>query len=304
MIFLLFRALALILMLSITAGNAFAFDWKDLWQRPDQRAYQILQDGDSVTAAEIFDDPQWRGVSHYRAGEFEQAQKEFNSVEGDTALYNQGVTAVQQGDFDAAIEKFENLLERSPDHLDGQHNLEIARELAKQQEQEQEQEQQQGDQSEQQEGSDQQSDSKEQQDQSNAEGEGQSQDAESGSEGEQSDSESSDEQRGGELTAEPEDAAAGKGSESEEDSQSGQQNQEQQSAEQQSQQGALEQQEGDEGEESQSAAVSPSGPSESEQATEQWLRRIPDDPSQLLRNKIKLNHMIEHADVRDMQEPW
>ena len=43
---------------------------------------------------------------------------------------------------------------------------------------------------------------------------------------------------------------------------------------------------------------------EDQQATEQWLRLIPDDPSQLLRNKIKLNHMLEHSEVRDTKEPW
>ena len=44
--------------------------------------------------------------------------------------------------------------------------------------------------------------------------------------------------------------------------------------------------------------------SEDDQATEQWLRRIPDDGSQLLRNKIRLNHLIDYPDVQDMQEPW
>lgn len=298
-----------LLVIFFASGDALAFDWNDLWQRPDQRAYQLLQNGDTANAAEVFDDPQWRGVSRYRAGDFERAQKEFTSIEGDSALYNQAVTAVQQGEYEEAVEKFETLIERSPDHADGQHNLEIARELAKQQQEQQ----QQSDQNHQQDGSDQQSENKDQQDQNNSDGEGQSQQSESDSEGGQDDSENTDEQRGGELTADADDARSDKGTESDEQQNADAQSEEQQNSDQQSDQqseqesqqgGVAEQQNENRDTDDQAVAASQAGPSESEQATEQWLRRIPDDPSQLLRNKIKLNHMIEHADVRDMQEPW
>ena len=43
---------------------------------------------------------------------------------------------------------------------------------------------------------------------------------------------------------------------------------------------------------------------ESEQATEQWLRRIPDDPAGLLRRKLEQSHRIEYPEVRNAQEPW
>ena len=127
------------LVLVCTGGPADALDWQALWQRPDQVAYEKLQSGDSTAAAEIFDDPQWRGVSRYRSGEFEEAQKEFSTLDGETALYNQAVTAVQQGEYENAIEKFESLLSQNADHKDAQHNLEITRELARQQQQQEQQ---------------------------------------------------------------------------------------------------------------------------------------------------------------------
>jgi Ca-activated chloride channel family protein len=43
---------------------------------------------------------------------------------------------------------------------------------------------------------------------------------------------------------------------------------------------------------------------ESEQATEQLLRRIPDDPAGLLRRKLEQSHRSEYPEVRDADEPW
>ena len=44
--------------------------------------------------------------------------------------------------------------------------------------------------------------------------------------------------------------------------------------------------------------------SEGEQATEQLLRRIPDDPAGLLRRKLEQSHRSEYPEVRDAREPW
>ena len=285
------------LVLVCTGGPAYALDWQALWQRPDQVAYEKLQSGDSTAAAEIFDDPQWRGVSRYRAGEFEEAQKEFSTLDGETALYNQAVTAVQQGEYENAIEKFESLLSQNADHKDAQHNLEITRELARQQQQQEQQNSDQQQQSEEQQEQEQQ----EQEQESQSEGEGSSSDSESDSD-ENSQAESNDTQSGGDLTTNPEDAAQQSQANAEQTEEQESSQDEQAAAEQT----AAEQAEidADESRNADNTVPASTAPSESEQATEQWLRRIPDDPSQLLRNKIKLNHMIEHADVRDMREPW
>lgn len=286
------------IVLVCTGGPVYALDWQALWQRPDQVAYEKLQSGDSTAAAEIFDDPQWRGVSRYRAGEFEEAQKEFSTLDGETALYNQAVTAVRQGEYENAIEKFESLLSQNADHKDAQHNLEITRELARQQQQQEQQNSDQQQQSEEQQEQEQQ----EQEQESQSEGEGSSSDSESDSD-ENSQAESNDTQSGGDLTTNPEDAAQQQSQANAEQTEEQESSQDEQAAAEQT---AAEQAEidADESRNADNTVPASTAPSESEQATEQWLRRIPDDPSQLLRNKIKLNHMIEHADVRDMREPW
>jgi len=43
---------------------------------------------------------------------------------------------------------------------------------------------------------------------------------------------------------------------------------------------------------------------EQEQATEQWLRQIPDDPAGLLQRKLQNRHMTDYPEVRDSAKPW
>ena len=43
---------------------------------------------------------------------------------------------------------------------------------------------------------------------------------------------------------------------------------------------------------------------EREQASEELLRRIADDPAGLLRQKIFLNHRIEYPEVEDAVRDW
>ena len=43
---------------------------------------------------------------------------------------------------------------------------------------------------------------------------------------------------------------------------------------------------------------------EQQQATEQWLRQIPDDPAGLLRNKLLQSHQLEYPGVQSSEERW
>jgi len=43
---------------------------------------------------------------------------------------------------------------------------------------------------------------------------------------------------------------------------------------------------------------------EREQANEQWLRQIPDDPAGLLQRKIQNRHLTDFPKVIDSDKPW
>ncbi len=304
----------LLVAMLLLSSHAMAFEWRELWQRKDQQAHKLLESGDPQTAAELFDDSRWRGISQYQAGNYEQAQAEFAANEDITSLYNRGVSEVRGGQYQQAIESFEQVLAQDAQHEDAQHNLVIAKALADQQQnQEQQQDQQQQQDSEDQNDEDQKNDSNNNEEQNNPQENQQQSEDDNQSQSDEAQSQQDESQAAEQNESQSEKNQTGseeQGDLSEQPAESS----EQQSADEQAQQALREQlqqqfEAGDEAEPDEAAEQPVAVPaaetlSEDQQATEQWLRLIPDDPSQLLRNKIKLNHMLEHAQVRDTKEPW
>ena len=251
----------LVAMLMIDAAPSHANTLGNFWSTADQKGAKVLAEGDAARAATLFEAPDWRGTAHYEAGDFRSSSAEFGKLNSADALYNRGNALALSGDFQGAISSYDKSLEAEPDRQDAIDNRELVRSLLEQQQQEQQ-------------GNDQDSDS----DQSDQEGE--SQDSESDSSQQEQDS-SSESQEG---SSDPSD---------------------QQPSDQESQPTA-------EGEMSEDMT-----PSELEQATEeqlarfnealeeqqaleQWLRRVPDDPGGLLRRKFRYQTIQR---LRNGEEP-
>ncbi|WP_226704445.1 VWA domain-containing protein [Microbulbifer elongatus] len=262
-------ALSTLILSSDNARAAEAADNSSLWQTPNQQGRDLLQEGNAQGAAQLFENSQWRGTAQYRAGEYDAAAENFAQSESPQGLYNLGNSLTQQGRFDEAIKAYDEALKQNPELADAQHNREIAQKLKELQEQQQQQSQQQQ--------SDQQQDQQQDQDsEQNAQQDQQQQD-----QGDQSQQQN-----------------AQQDSQNQQDSQQNAQNQQDQSESQQDQQKQEEQQAQDEqgqkeGEEQEQQANtqpqesdSPLDP-ETQQALDQWLRQIPDDPAGLMREKFK-----------------
>jgi Ca-activated chloride channel family protein len=249
--------------------------WDDLWLTKDQQAQRHLADGAADDAATLFQDPDWRAVAQYRAGDYKESAREFAESDEIRNLYNLGNALARQGEFESAIDAYEEVLELDPAHEDAAYN----RDLLQQIQQQQQQQQQQGE-GEQQESSDQQGD-----------GEQSQQDA--GSEQQESDDASQTEGETEQGDASPREQEA-----SEEDlealqeelrraAEEAQQN-EQQVAEQQLTPEELEALRREQ---------------EQQQAMEQWLRRIPNDPGGLLRRKFRYQYQKTGKD-QDGNNTW
>lgn len=93
---------------------AYAFSLADLWWRPDQQGQRLLAQGQPALAAQRFSDFRWRGVALYRAGQYAEAAKQF--AQGDSAAdhYNRANALALAGELDAAVEAYEQALERQP----------------------------------------------------------------------------------------------------------------------------------------------------------------------------------------------
>jgi Ca-activated chloride channel family protein len=237
------------------APHAQAFEWQDLWQRGDQRGYEALQMNEPARAVELFESPEWRSAAEYRAAQFEASATTLANVDTATAHYNRGNALAKSGALEAAIGAYDQALTLEPNHEDARYNRDLVAQFLKDNpEQQQPQESGEGEQSQQGDSSDSQGQTGEPQD-----GE-QSQDGEQGESGESSAGDGRNE-----TTEEP--------SEGEPDGE-----------EQQDQNANA----GDQADDGAETAPSPEEIERwaSEQAAEQWLRRIPQDPGGLLRRKF------------------
>ncbi|MEO5339672.1 MAG: VWA domain-containing protein [Magnetococcus sp. MYC-9] len=105
-------------------GYLEAMEWQDLWQTPDQRAKQAFDAGHHQEAAGQFVDRAWRGAAHYRAGQYEQAVAEWQESPSTTALYNKGTALARLGRLTESAQAFQEVLRRQADHVDARFNLE------------------------------------------------------------------------------------------------------------------------------------------------------------------------------------
>lgn len=255
-------------MLLLNADTTMALSWDDLWLTADQQGKRALESGDNAAATELFEDSGWAGTAAYRSEEFEAAQEQFSKSETASSVYNKGNALAKGGKLDDAINAYKDALELEPDAVDAVENLALLEKLKEQQEQEQDQQQ----------DSDEESD-EENQDESEQEQDSDSQDPsdseQDGEEGEPNDEQSDQENQPpeNEQPSEPEDPK-----ESEQD-----QDQEQPAEPEEPEEQTKEEQEAAAAQ----AEEASEQDKEEEQAMQQWLRRVPDDPSGLLREKFR-----------------
>ena len=127
------------------APSLFQKTWQGLWQTQDQQAQTQYNQENYQRAAQQFEDPQWQGSAHYKAGNFQKALEAYSQGEqANTAnsLYNQGNSLAQMKEFDQAITAYEQALKKKPDLQDAKDNLEKIKQLKKQEQQNNDQSQQ------------------------------------------------------------------------------------------------------------------------------------------------------------------
>ena len=88
-----FARLVIVVSLAGCATEVLADSSGSWWKTRDQRGVELLQSGDAAAASEVFKDSEWRGISHYRNGNFAEAQKGFAGSADLNSLYNEGTAA-------------------------------------------------------------------------------------------------------------------------------------------------------------------------------------------------------------------
>ena len=119
---------------------SYALEWQDAWQTRDQRAQEAFNQQKYQEAAELFENPDWKAAAYYKANQFDKALTVPPAQTSDS-FYNQGNALAQSGQLDAAIKAYEQALKLNPDNSDAQFNKELVeKERDKQKQQQQNQE--------------------------------------------------------------------------------------------------------------------------------------------------------------------
>jgi Ca-activated chloride channel homolog len=241
--------LVLPLLFMLPPQTSYAFEFDDLWLRPDQQGMRLLEAQRPAEAAQHFEDPQWQGKALFEAGDYAAAAERF--AQGDAARdhYNRGNALAKAGELEAALDAYDQALERQPDLAAAQHNKALVEQALRQR----------------------------QASQSNAP-QGQQNPPQSPSQGQSQPTPGGQDEPKSDTQSEPSnaDASPDNGSEKQEaDTPQGKSDQPSDSepAEKQGPARQLSEAELDTAQ-------------ERRQATEQWLRQIPDDPGELLRRKF------------------
>ena len=259
--------------LTTISPDSYAFSWNELWQNADQRGRSAFNSNQYRDAASQFESSEWKAAAHYRAGQFDKAEEILKNLpESSENFYNLGNAQARQKKLKEASESYQQALTLNPGHQDAKYNKDIVDNELNKQKQQKQQNQDQNDQS------DEKSDTSDQQDQQN-QNQSDSKDQQQNEQPQQSDS-SQQQSQDQDTQGQPE-------------HQKSPQEQEQEKQEEDSSHQSIkpEDESKQEDTEKQQQLTQPGQDQEQsldemDQATEQWMRRIPDDPGRLLRRKF------------------
>jgi Ca-activated chloride channel family protein len=256
------------LLLLIGPRPSYAFELNDLWLRADQQGQRLLQAHKPDEAAERFSDPKWQGQALYQAGDYAGAANRFATGNSAADHYNRGNALARSGELEAALDAYDQALERQPDLPQALKNKALVEDLLRQQQQQEKEQKQKDQQQQKQQGKNKQQQKQNEQNPGNeADKNQQPQPSKQNTPGEQDPPK--DPQQAGQQGANKDPKADNKSDQAGGDGEAKPQKAEPKDAGKP---------QADDGQQHLGA--------EQRQAMEQWLRQIPDDPGELLRRKF------------------
>ncbi|MGD9637449.1 MAG: VWA domain-containing protein [Alphaproteobacteria bacterium] len=121
------------LFIIMTPIEAKAFSLSDWFLNDNQKAKIMLEDNNFEEAAKLFKDKNWQAVSKYRAGDYKGAQEIWQKQKDETNLYNQGNASALAGDYQKAIDYYNQVLALNKNHKDAEFNKNLVEKLLQKQ---------------------------------------------------------------------------------------------------------------------------------------------------------------------------
>ena len=302
----------------------YAQGWQDWFKNDNQKAEEQFKEQQFEAAEQQFKQGDWKAAAQYKNKQYEDAIKSYKKLDGEEALYNQGNALAQMQQYKEAIKAWDELLKDNPQHEDALFNKKQVEELLKSQQkqdpngqqqndqkqdqeeknqQQQDQDQQQQDQDQQQQDQDQQQQDQQQQDQQQQQqSDQQKKEAENGDqkdEKQQQEQQKQTEKERSEQQKKQQQEAEAKQQEQKQKAKEEKEKKQQQAQKQKEQ----EQQQKDEQSEGGEKLNKELEAEPFDEKTKQWLRRIPDDPGGLMRNKFLYQYQQLNRQQNE-QNPW
>lgn len=284
--------LALITLLPLPR-NSYAFDmnkaWQDLWQTQDQQAQEAYKNGQYEKAAELFENPDWKAAAEYKSGNFDKALENLKDKTDTNGLYNQGNALAKSGQLQQALDAYNKALKQNPNDEDSKYNKELVeKELEKQKQDQQQQDQNQQNKENNKDSKDENKNQEQNKDGKKPEQSDQNKSPENQDQQKQSEEKPADQK----PEAKPEQSQESTENQPEKkDSPENPKKEEHKAEQAKSEQAEKPDAQKDNDKKDATAAEALDAMSkEEQQANEQWLKRIPDDPAGLLRRKFKYQY--------------
>lgn len=245
--------LFMIPLLPVPAARAEDSTWGKLWLNDNQRAINAMEQQDFEKASQLFNDKDWKASAQYQNKDYGSALERFKENKSFAGYYNQANALAKSGNLNEAIDSYQEAIKLKPNFEDAIYNKKIVEDLLKSEEN-------QSPSSEQNKSSDQQKSNQPQQNES------------------QENNNPTDNAR-----VSPDQKRQVKSNEK----QSAGENQSEKKSSDRNQEENSKQKYNPEPNANSSQNEPGTPNSEEKQAMEQWLRKVPDDPSSLLRNKFE-----------------
>ncbi|MFA5959000.1 MAG: tetratricopeptide repeat protein [Tatlockia sp.] len=237
-------------------NQSHSFDVSHLFSTNDQQAQVLMQKKQFKEAEQRFQHPEWKATAAYRAGDYAKALAQYNAFKNEFGFYNAGNAMAKLGQYKEAIKAYDKALALNPGNKDAQFNRKLLSDLLKKQTKQQKKEK----------------NNEGKQDKDNP-----NQSASGGQNEAGKDSQNNATNQDGQKNQNPQDNATNPKQDASKNEQKAQKP-EQNLKENASEKGKAE--------EAQSLEAR-----EKQQAKNQWLRLVPDDPGGLLREKFLRDHL-------------
>jgi len=310
--------LILPIVLFLQTDDSWANTLPDALLNADQQGEKYFSEN-PAQAAQLFKDPQWKASSLYKAGDYQGALDIWQQYKDPQSFYNQGNALAHLQRFDEAIFAYDQALDKNPNLQDAKDNKALIEQLMQNQQQDSQQNQQ----------SDQQNSNQQQSDQEQNQ-QGQGQQSQQGSQDQSQQNQQAQNAEDSESQPSQNDSKNQEASQSSGEHNKGADkyenplNQAQTEAEKQKEQDLEELREqaqqtestdgkdtenGDQTSKSEQAKTQLENRKdlEQQQAVQQWMQRIPDDPGGLLRNKFMYQYQQrqrQQPEQNEERKPW